>query len=439
MANWRSNFLSQLLGGDHLKDYQHAARLYTDDLFRLAPKNQFLYHTVFEINPEEVGSSLSSTEKIELGMIVKRCDLPQYSFNVEQKNQYNFKNYIQTGITYQPVTIELHDDMGDVATAFWKSYYQHYIVDTNRQDITYANQSYGQQFALRWGRDVAKHNTFFKSISIFQLARKRFTEYKMMNPIINDWSNGSMAQDAGTGVNSHTFSISYSGVLMENGAVGADPQGFATFHYDKSPSPNRGGGDSIFGLLSGATSTVSLLQSGNVLGAILSGAQTYEKIKSGKAVKGVKEEIIGVVKDAVKGGTNNLGATSKPGLSFPQNLRKKSSTVTIKSNSKTITANNAKPKKFAVKDNEFVLSPQQTKNYITIDANAKLKVAKFITFKNDKKLDINAVDTEWAKLTSAQQQTYLDGAAETAQTLSQQGIIEYAVDQNTYNKVLETQ
>ena len=438
MANWRSNFLSQLLGGDNLKDYQHAARLYTDDLFRLAPKNQFLYHTVFEINPEAVGSSLSSTEKIELGMIVKRCDLPQYSFNVEQKNQYNFKNYIQTGITYQPVTIELHDDMGDVATAFWKSYYQHYIVDTNRQDITYANQSYGQQFALRWGRDVAKHNTFFKSISIFQLARKRFTEYKMMNPIINDWSNGSMAQDAGTGVNSHTFSISYSGVLMENGAVGADPQGFATFHYDKSPSPNRGGGDSIFGLLSGATSTVSLLQSGNVLGAILSGAQTYEKIKSGSAVKGSKEEIIGAIKDAVKGGTNNLGATSKPGIAFPQNLNKKNQHTVIKSQQATA-VNNNKPKKFGVQDNKFVLSPSQVENYITIDSTAKTKVAKFITFKNDKKIDVNAIETEWNKLTATQQQAYLDGAAATAKSLSEQGIIAYEVDQQTYQRVLETQ
>ena len=49
MANWRSNFLKTLLQGDHLKDYQHAARLYTDDLFRLSPKNQFLYLSLFEI------------------------------------------------------------------------------------------------------------------------------------------------------------------------------------------------------------------------------------------------------------------------------------------------------------------------------------------------------------------------------------------------------
>ena len=126
--DWRSNFLGQLFGGDTLKDYQHAARLYTDDIFRLAPKNKFLYHVVFNFNPTAVG--LSAVSKSELGMLVKRCDLPQYSFNVEMKNSYNYKNYVTTGITYQPVNITLHDDMGDVATAFFKSYYAHYFSDT---------------------------------------------------------------------------------------------------------------------------------------------------------------------------------------------------------------------------------------------------------------------------------------------------------------------
>ena len=142
MANWRSNFLKQLVGGDTMKDYQHAARLYLDDSFRLSPKNKFLYHVVFNINPLATGSAVSGAEKIELGMIVKRTDLPSYNFNVEPKNQYNYKNYVQTGITYLPVTITLHDDMGDVATAFWKSYYQHYIVDTNLGQTGYMMAGY---------------------------------------------------------------------------------------------------------------------------------------------------------------------------------------------------------------------------------------------------------------------------------------------------------
>ena len=399
MANWRSNFLKQLVGGDILKDYQHAARLYTDDLHRLQPKNQFLYHVTFNVNGMASGSSLGGSEKIELGMIVKSTDLPAYQFNVELKNQYNYKNYSQTGITYQPVRIELHDDMGDVATALFKSYYQHYIVDTNIGEGMYNSMSYDRGNAGRWGRDVAKHNRFFNSISIYQMGRKRFTEYQMMNPVVNDWSNGSMAQDAGTGLNAHTFSVSYSGVKIKNGAVGADPEGFASFHYDKTPSPNRSGGDSIFGILTGAAQSVGLLQEGNLLGAALTAAGAYEKIKNGKGVKGAQEEIIGLAKDAIKGGYNNLGATSKPGVLFPSNLRKKKdhSVVKEKMAGKVIASTGTK---FKAVDNEIVLTPNQVKNYITTNTIAKTKIAKYISFKTDKNLDVNNVETEWAKLTT---------------------------------------
>lgn len=437
MANWRSNFLKQLVGGDILKDYQHAARLYTDDVFRLAPKNQFLYHVVFTINPAAAGNSMSGTETNELGMIVKSCDLPSYQFNVELKNQYNFKNYSQTGITYQPVQIELHDDMGDIATAFFKSYYQHYIVDTNRQEGAYTSQGYGAIAQNRWGRDTGNNEPFFTTISIFQLGRKRFTEYKMMNPVVNDWSNGNMAQEAGTGLNSHRFSISYSGVLIQNGAVGADPQGFATFHYDRSPSPNRSGGDSIFGALTGATQTVSLLKGGNILGAALSAATTYEKIKSGRATRGAQEEIIGVAKDAVRAGYNNLGATSKPGVVFPNNIRKKSESAKIRSKQYgTVTAN--KPAKYKEVNGEIVLSPSQVSVFLAGNNNANTKVAKYVSFKNDKQIDVNDIETEWTKLSTTEKQTYLDSAANDAKKLTQDGVIDYTVDKDTYNKIVET-
>ena len=41
MANFRNNFLDQLVGGDTMKDYKHAARLYLDEAFRVSSKKQF--------------------------------------------------------------------------------------------------------------------------------------------------------------------------------------------------------------------------------------------------------------------------------------------------------------------------------------------------------------------------------------------------------------
>jgi len=454
--NWRNNFLGQLLGGDTLKDYQHAARLYTDDLFRLAPKNKFLYHVVFDINPAAVGSTLSNNSKTELNMIVKRCDLPNYQFNVEQKNSYNYKNYVTTGITYQPVAITLHDDMGDVATAFFKSYYQNYFADTLHPEIDYAKANYNDDFATtnRWGRDTGTFDRYFNSISIFQMNRQRFTEYKMMNPIVNDYSNGSMDQADGNGVNEHQFSVSYSGVLINAGTVSRDnPRGFATFHYDNTPSPNSalgGGADSVFGLIGGASTALGLLEEGNILGAVLTGASTYEKLRSGNAVKGIREEIIGITKDAIKKSSSNLGATSRPGIRFPKNERTKSvDAVLVDSKNKPVLVDSTNiqmpqakenlSKDLSQKNNKVKLTPEQVKSYLNLDTVAKTKFAKYVSFRSDKNLEFDQVETEWNKLSTTQRNLYQTQAIQDAVSKTQSGLIDYTVDVDVYNKVIKSQ
>ena len=55
MANILTPFLDNLKSGvlepkGNLGDFAHAARLYVDDSFRLAPKSKFLFHCVFNIN-----------------------------------------------------------------------------------------------------------------------------------------------------------------------------------------------------------------------------------------------------------------------------------------------------------------------------------------------------------------------------------------------------
>jgi len=449
--NWRNNFLQQLLGGDTLKDYQHAARLYTDDLFRLAPKSKFLYHVVFEFS---AGNSLNGAQKNELGMIVKRCDLPQYSFNVEMRNSYNYKNYVTTGVSYQPVNITLHDDMGDVAVAFFKNYYGHYFADTNISDNIYKGQngSFSENYSSNntWGRAIANDTPFFNSISIYQMNRQRFTQYKMMNPIITDYNNGTMDQSDGAGLSEHTFSISYSGVKIEAGSVARDnPQGFATFHYDNSPSPNKGGGNSIFGLLGSAGSALGLLKEGNILGAALAAGNVYQKLKSGRAIKGAKEEIIGIAKESIKKSGSNLGATSKPGIRFPQNERRKTSEATLAKSQLGLILGSSKQQKpqavenlgsdLGLKSAQIKLTPQQISQYLTLDAEAKNKFTKFYTFRSQNNLDLDQVETEWNKLSSSQQSVYQNQAIEDAVKLSENGIISYNVDQATYNQLISSQ
>ena len=70
-----NNFLQGFTDGlPGMKDFRHASRLYLDDNFRLAPKNKFLYHVVFDINdvamaPAMGAALLQNNEKIELNML----------------------------------------------------------------------------------------------------------------------------------------------------------------------------------------------------------------------------------------------------------------------------------------------------------------------------------------------------------------------------------
>ena len=75
-----------------LKDYRHASRLYLDDNFKLAPKQKFLFHVVFNLDEDLFLEKFGPNERIELNMLVKACELPKYGMNVEERIQYN-KNH----------------------------------------------------------------------------------------------------------------------------------------------------------------------------------------------------------------------------------------------------------------------------------------------------------------------------------------------------------
>ena len=77
MANFLKGFLDNVLKGTlnpkgNLADFAHASRLYVDDSFRLAPKQKFLYHVVFNINRNSVQSDPPVDNHLtELNMLVK--------------------------------------------------------------------------------------------------------------------------------------------------------------------------------------------------------------------------------------------------------------------------------------------------------------------------------------------------------------------------------
>ena len=274
MANILTPFLDNLKSGvlepkGNLGDFAHAARLYVDDSFRLAPKQKFLYHVVFNLNPNSLKSDPPlGNHNNELNMLVKNIDLPKYTIDMATVQQYNKKRKLHTRIAYDPVTIVFHDDNYGVTTALWESYYRYYFQDGNYAkpntvgdpSTTYPeyrrSQIFESNYSKRFGLDNDAVEPFFTSIQIYQMARKTYTCYTLVNPLIQQWQHDTLNnQESGPVANQMT--VEYETVFYSRGRVMANgaPTGFGKEHYDKTPSPNS---------LSGGGST-SLLGTGGVL------------------------------------------------------------------------------------------------------------------------------------------------------------------------------
>jgi len=303
MANLLKGFLDNVFKGTlnpkgNLADFAHASRLYVDDSFRLAPKQKFLYHVVFNINPSvnTISDPPIVNHKKELNMLVKDVSLPTYTIDMVTAQQYNIKRKIQTKISYDPITISFHDDNYGVTTALWETYYRYNFKDGwygTKNSVgdpnTNTDQPYGKNKTIkgsdsnteRFGLDSDKTDPFFTSIQIYQMARKTYTCYTLVNPIIQQWRHDTLNNQESAPV-ANQMIVEYEAVFYSRGRVSANgsPQGFGEEHYDKTPSPNS---------LSGGGST-SLLGTGGILSGLFGegdGPYTYIGSKLGAGKRGI--------------------------------------------------------------------------------------------------------------------------------------------------------
>lgn len=240
----------------HLRDARHAHQLYTDHNMALAPKTKFLYHVVFETYNEVGNSATNNTVNFakEIGVLVKSCDLPGYRIAIENKQQYNRKKNMQTRIDYEDVSIVFHDDNLGLTRGLLQDYYQYYYVDGNHRDPGGGSVGQGggavQAYQARdkykekvpnYGLNNAKLNPFFKNIRIYQLARRDWYAYTLINPLLTQFDHGDMDQSAGGEFNENKISVAYEAVIYSNGTVGenGEPTAFADpeTHYDIVDSP----------------------------------------------------------------------------------------------------------------------------------------------------------------------------------------------------------
>ena len=338
MANILNGFLNNVLQGatnpgGNLKDYQHAARLFTDDGMRLAPKTKFLYHVVFELSPEaqKVIPQLDQRHKQEINMLVKSADLPKFSIQTATKNMYNRKKNLQTSIEYDPVNITFHDDNMGLTTTLMEAYYRYYFRDGNYRDDG-INPPYNPRNTYtdpisqnyRYGLDNDHKSPFFNKITIYQMARHEYLGYTLVNPMVTGLTHDQVDSMDNSTPSQNQISIAYEAVYYSRGPVGENsPKGFATAHYDKTPSPltlGGGGTSSLFGgggVIGGISDVLGDIAGGTFnLGTALTAFNTFKNEKS-LSKAGLREEGFNILKSTITNiGRENVGGLSN--ISIPK-------------------------------------------------------------------------------------------------------------------------
>jgi hypothetical protein len=227
------------------RDQQHAARLFVDDNFRLAPKYKFLFHVAFGINAAALrNAELQQRHKNEIGMLVKEVDLPSFDVQSDTLNQYNRKKVVQYQHKFKKINIKFHDDNMSLINQLWQNYYSYYYADSAATGIPGAYTRNAtldyNHITAPYGLDNRSIAPFFKYIKIYQMARHEFVCYTLINPIITSWKPDSVAYN-GTDLMGSAAEIEYEAVNYSMGqVVPGDPEGFALEHYDQTPSPLSG-------------------------------------------------------------------------------------------------------------------------------------------------------------------------------------------------------
>jgi hypothetical protein len=318
-------------------DFQHAARLFVDSDLRLAPKRKFSFHVVFNINPGALKTlNFQYQHQTEINMLVKTCELPKFTLKTETLNQYNRKKVVNLGIDYNPINIRFHDDNLGVVGQLWQNYYNYYYADVTAANVVGGYNRNAMQgpgfFRSRYGLDNNSSMPFFTDITIYQMAKRAWYSYKLINPVITSWSHDALDYSSSQS-SEQAMTLAYEAVTYNTGYVvpGQNPPGFGgPDHYDTMPSPISlagGGTKTLFGqagVLAGIEAVFGAVGSGqafssvgNFLGTAITAINTYQNAKA-LTNAGVRAEVTNM---AVRGLTSlsRIGLSGLSNTSFPVN------------------------------------------------------------------------------------------------------------------------
>jgi hypothetical protein len=376
LGNWGVSSLTEttgreLFGSEYLRDYTHASKTFRTNSYQYAPKLKFLFHVCFEINP--AAYDIQQDDNNNLSLVVKSIQLPSYTFDTHQLNQYNRKRIVQTKIKYDAIEIAFHDDNLNLVRDMWFNYFAYYYNDPSKPISITAGRTFptpelNPNNSVGISDDYNKRNLyqdsitgdngwgfigetskvvnsslyaslgeskvpFFKNITIFGFNQHNFVAYTLINPIITRFAHDQYNYAEGGGIMENKMTVDYETVKYFDGAIdGNTPddiiKGFGspgTYDRRLSPIAIPGSQSRILGqggLTDGALGTIQDLTNSNLQGAQQQAGvayNTYKNMNNNSTLSTVTTEV-SRASAFIGGGTRNLnfdfpvaGQTPGPG------------------------------------------------------------------------------------------------------------------------------
>ena len=197
---------------------------------------------------------------------------------------------------------------------------------------------------FRYGLDNDISDSFFTSVTIYTMSRRRYLGYTLVNPRIKSWSHGQMDYSA-TEMAESTMTLEYEAVKYSAGPVSYNnPKGFATLHYDSVPSPISvaGGGVAALtgsgGVLDGIEQVFGAIGSGaafdsprGFLGTAITAINTYKRAGELNSDR-LKGEAINILSNPANIATAVSTVGGIVGAVFPRSASTEATTDAVKRN-----------------------------------------------------------------------------------------------------------
>lgn len=230
-SNGKSGFVT--------RDYAHAAKTFlAEPGYVMAPKLGFLFHVVISFNDQ--ASTTLGVEKNIISALAKRIDLPKYSVTVETLNKYNWRERVQTKLTYDPINIAFHDDSKNVIRNLWLAYNSYYYADPSNSEMTSWEDSLAVEIGKRknrYGLDNKQSKRFINSIDIYSMSNQIYTLYRLVNPMITKFNLDNYDYSEASKVMESTITVEYESVIYKQGSTTDIPNfGKNSSFYDNDPS-----------------------------------------------------------------------------------------------------------------------------------------------------------------------------------------------------------